>query len=125
MGIPYVGPAPTNAKDLATKGYSDGYAGINFQTGTSYTPTADDPGKLVSLFNASPITLTLPPASGVDIPVGRTIDFVQLGAGAVTIVAGSSVTIYSTPSLVLRAQYSTITAIKLDVNLWLVVGDLA
>jgi hypothetical protein len=43
----------------------------------------------------------------------------------VTFVAGASATVNGTPSLVTRAQYSAVTAIKRAANTWLLVGDLA
>jgi hypothetical protein len=52
---------------------------FNNQTGTTYTLVAADNGKVVTLNNASAITLTIP-----DLGVGFNCLVVQLGAGAVT-----------------------------------------
>lgn len=101
------------------------YVGINAQTGTTYTPVLTDQGKLVTLTNASAITLTLPQNSAVAFPVGTQIDCVGLGAGLVTFAAGTGATVNGTPTLVTRAQYSAATLIKISTNGWLVVGDLA
>lgn len=100
------------------------YAGINAQTGTAYTPVITDQGKLVTLTNAAAITVTLPQDSALAIPIGNTIDFVGLGAGLVTFVAGAGAT-KNPAATVTRAQYSAATAIKVAANTWLVVGDLA
>lgn len=97
---------------------------INAQTGTTFTPALTDSGKLVSLSNTSGITVTLPQDSAVPFPVGSRIDFVSLNTGLVTFTNGSGATVNGTPSLVLRAQWSSATAIKRAANTWVVVGDL-
>jgi hypothetical protein len=98
---------------------------INTQTGTTYTTVLADQSKLVTLNNASAITLTIPANSSVAYPVGTKIDFAQLGAGQVTFAGAGGVTINSTPTLKLRAQYSAATCIKIATDTWLLVGDLA
>jgi len=98
---------------------------INAQTGTSYTTVLGDASKLVTLSNASAITVTIPPNSSVAYPVGTKIDFAQIGAGQVTVAEGSGVTVNSTPTLKFRAQYSGATCIKTATDTWLLVGDLA
>lgn len=105
----------------ATRGL---YVGINAQTGTTYTPVLADRGKLVTLTNAAAITVTLPQNSAVAFPISTSIDFVGLGAGKPTFAAGTGATVVGTPSLVARAQYSAVSAIKISTNGWLIVGDL-
>ena len=68
---------------------------INAQTGTTYTTVLADDGKLVTCDNASPIALTIPPASSVAYGIGTQINIMQLGAGQVTITAGAGVTLRS------------------------------
>lgn len=103
--------------------------GINAQTGTTYTTVLDDNGKLVTLSNASAITLTIPPNSSVAYPVGAQLNLAQLGAGQVTFAQGSGVTIVSTGATAsapkLRAQYSTATAVQTSTDNWLVMGDIS
>jgi hypothetical protein len=101
------------------------YVGINNQTGTSYAPVLADRGKIVTLSNASPITVTLPSDATTAFPIGTQIDLVGIGAGLVTFVAGGGATVNGTPSLVTRAQFSAVSAIKRAANTWLLVGDLA
>ena len=98
---------------------------LNAQTGTTYTLVLGDASKLVTLTNAGAITLTIPPNSSVAFPVGTKVDLAQLGAGQVTVAEGSGVTVNSTPTLKLRAQYSAATCIKTATDTWLLVGDLA
>jgi hypothetical protein len=100
---------------------------FNAQTGTSYTlVSADAENKLVTLSNASAITLTVPPSV---FTVGQQINIAQIGAGQVTLAQGAGVTITSTGGTAsapkCRAQYSAATIICTASNTFLVVGDLA
>jgi len=100
---------------------------INAQTGTTYTTiAADAAAKLVTLTNASAITVTIAPGL---YSIGEQINFAQLGAGQVTFQGGAGVTVVSTGTTAAtpkcRVQYSTATAICTAANTWLVVGDIA
>lgn len=99
---------------------------FNAQTGTTYTLVAADLGKLVTLSNASGITLTVPPSV---FSAGNQIHIQQIGAGQVTLAQGSGVTITSTGATAsapkLRAQYSAATIICTGSNTFTVLGDLA
>ena len=97
---------------------------INSQT-QSYTLALSDQFKQVEVLNASANTVTVPPDSSVNFPVGTTIVVVQTGAGQTTIAAGSGVTINSTPGLKLRSQWSVAVLTKRLSNTWLASGDLA
>lgn len=98
---------------------------INAQTGTSYTLALADASKLVTLSNASPVTLFIPTNASVPFPVGTTIDFAQLGAGQVTFTPNSGATINGTPGLKTRSQYSGASIAKIATDTWLLVGDLS
>jgi hypothetical protein len=100
---------------------------ITAQTGTTDTPVAADASaKLVTLTNASAITVTI--AAGL-YAIGEQINFAQLGAGQVTFQGDTGVTVVSTGATAAtpkcRVQYSTATAICTATNTWLVVGDIA
>lgn len=100
---------------------------FNAQTGTTYTlVAADAENKLVTLSNASAITLTVPPSV---FTTGQQINIAQIGAGQVTLAQGAGVTITSTAASAsapkCRAQYSAATIICTASNTFLVVGDLA
>jgi hypothetical protein len=114
--------AVTPAGVLATRGL---YVGVNAQTGTTYTPVLADQGKMVTLSNAAAITVSLPQDSDVAYPVGSWIDFAVINTGMVTFVAGSGATVNGTPSLVSRARWSAVTAVKYAANSWIIIGDLA
>jgi hypothetical protein len=96
---------------------------INVQTGTTYSLVLSDVNKLITLSNASPVTLTIPTNSVVAFPIGTTVDAVQYGVGQLTI-SGAGVTIRNTPGNKARAQYSGVTMIKIATDEWLLVGDL-
>lgn len=124
--------AGNSSTRLATTAYVQGelssirgtYAGINAQTGTTYSAVLSDVAKLVTVTNASAITVTLPKDATQAVPIGARIDFVQLGAGKITFAAESGATVNGTPTLITRAQYSAVTAVKIAANTWLLIGDM-
>jgi hypothetical protein len=91
---------------------------FNTQTGTTYTLVFTDANKIVTLNNASAVTVTVPLNTSVGFLTGTRIKLVQLGAGAVTVDAAVGVVIYST-SLSLGAQYETGWLTKLSADTWL------
>ena len=96
------------------------------ETGTTYTLVAGNLNQLVTLNNASPITLTVPPSV---FSAGDVINIAQIGAGQVTLAQGAGVTITSTGATSsapkLRARYSAASIICTASNTFLVVGDIA
>jgi hypothetical protein len=94
--------------------------GFNVQTGTAYTLVATDQDTLVTLNNASAITLTVPPSI---FTAGMAINIQQLGAGQVTVAAGSGVTITGTGTK-LRAQYSAAVILCTGSNAFTLLGDI-
>jgi hypothetical protein len=62
-------------------------ANMNTQTGTTYTLATTDNGKIITINNASPITLTVP-----SLFAGFNCMIIQLGAGQITL-SGSGTTI--------------------------------
>ena len=98
---------------------------LNTQTGTTYTLVAGDAGDLVTLTNSSPITLTVPTNASVPFATGSQITIVQSGAGNVTVVGATGVTVNSADAdLKLRVQWSAATLIKLGTNNWVLIGDI-
>jgi hypothetical protein len=97
---------------------------INAQTGTSYGPVLADNGKLVTLSNANPITLTVPTNASTPYPTGAQVNIEQIGAGQVTIVGDTGVTVNGTGTK-LRTQWSAATLVKLGTDSWTLIGDLA
>jgi hypothetical protein len=97
---------------------------LNAQTGTTYTPVLADNGKLVTLSNASAITLTVPTNASVAYPIGAQINIEAIGAGQVTVVGDTGVTVNGTGTK-LRVQWSAATLVKLGTDSWTLVGDLS
>ena len=94
---------------------------INAQTGTTYTIVSGDLNKLVTLSNASAITVTIP--NGV-FTAGQQINFQQIGAGQVTF-ASDGTTTFTGIGTKLRAQYSASTLICTGTNTFTLIGDIA
>ena len=109
-----------------TEGVNDlAFGQFNAQTGTTYTLALTDAAKVVSLTNASPITLTVPPNRSVAFPRGTQVLLYQGGAGQVTITAGAGVTIRSQGTkLKLYAQYAVAGLLKVDTDEWVAFGNL-
>jgi hypothetical protein len=106
--------------------------GVNTQTGTTYTPVLSDNGKIVTLNNASAISVTIPTNASVAYPVGAQINFAWItGAGQPTIsaVTSGTTTIISTgatsASPKLRVVNSVATCVKIATDIWIVMGDIA
>ena len=94
---------------------------FNPQTGTTYTLASSDNGKIVTLSNASAITLTIPSAVFTS---GNQIHIQQIGAGQVTI-ANDGTSSFTGTGTKLRAQYSAATVICTGTNTFTIVGDIA
>ncbi len=120
------GPTGTTGATGATGATGPTLVGFNTQTGTTYTLVIGDKDKLVTLNNASAITLTVPPSvfSANDI-----VNIAQFGAGQVTLAQGAGVTIQSTGATTtapkLRMNKSSASIICTASNTFLVVGDIA
>jgi hypothetical protein len=113
----------------STKEFTPNTIATNAQTGTTYTLVLTDRDKLVTLSNASAITLTVPLNSSVAYATGAIINVQQIGAGQVTIEGASGVTLTSTGATATtpktRAQYSAASIIKTGTDSWTVIGDIA
>ena len=102
---------------------SQGWLGINDQTGTTYTTVIGDAGYLIRLDNAAAITLTIPTNASVAYPVGTIMYFRQVGAGTVTI-GGGGVTFNSPDDLIMGVTDESMKIIKVDTDEWDVVKDI-
>jgi hypothetical protein len=108
-----------------TEGVNDlAFGQFNAQTGTTYTLVLTDVAKVVSLTNASAITLTIPTNASVAFPTGTQILLYQGGAGQVT-VGGAGVTIRSQGTkLKLFGQYAVGGLLKVGTDEWVLFGNL-
>jgi len=107
----------------ATIGTSIINLALNAQTGTTYTPVLADNGKLVTLSNASAITLTVPTNASVAYAVGAQINIQAIGAGQVTVAGDTGVTVNGTGTK-LRVQWSAATLVKVATDTWTLIGDI-
>lgn len=94
---------------------------LNAQTGTTYTLLSSDVYKMVTLSNASAITVTVP--NGV-FTTGQYINLQQLGAGQVTVQSDGTTTITGTGTK-LRTQYSAASLLCTGTNTFTLIGDIA
>lgn len=101
---------------------------FNAQIGTTYTLALSDAdfGVMVTLNNSGAITLTVPTAASVAFPVGATINLVQIGAGQVTVVGDTGVTVSSQGGKTkTNGQYAVASLVKLTTDGWLLFGNVA
>jgi hypothetical protein len=98
---------------------------FNAQTGTTYTLALSDAFKIVTLSNASAITVTVPKNATVAIPVGWRADFYWLGVGKPTFAPEDGAVTLEHPvsdTLAMAERYSFCTLVKRDTDTWAVIG---
>ena len=101
------------------------YAATTTQTGTFPTLQLSDQNGIVTMENASPITLTVPTNASQAFPTRTEIHLIQLGAGTVTVSPDSGVTINSTGNKRrINGQYAWAKLIKTGENEWFLYGDI-
>ena len=114
-----------NAAESAVEFVAGGKVDIKSVSGTSYTVLATDAGKVVHFTNAAAVTVTVPKNT---LTQGDVVCFRQSGAGQVTLVAASGVTLNSTDSLLsTRKQHAQIAIVcddaTTDANVFGVLGE--
>ena len=108
---------PTTISNQVFYGNANSY---NDQTGTTYTLVAGDNGKIVTVSNASAITVTVP----ASLPTGFNCTVVQKGAGQITF-AASSTTLNNRQSFTKTAgQYAAVAVIMYASNTFILQGDM-
>lgn len=96
-------------------------APINAQTGTTYTLVPGDCGKIITLSNASAITVTVPTGLGA----GFNCVLVQIGAGQVTF-SPSSTTVNNRQSHTkIAGQYGAVGLVAYTATVFVLSGDTA
>lgn len=90
---------------------------------STYTFALADAATVVESTSASAVNFTVPNNTTVPFPTGTVIELCQYGAGQVTLVPGSGVTLNSPAGLKTRAQYSTVSLRKRGTNEWQIAGD--
>jgi len=93
---------------------------IQDQSGTTYTLVLGDAFKTVSLDNASAVAVTVPLNSSVAFSTSDRVDFINEGAGQVTVSGASGVTINDTNAGSFTIdQYGGATLIKVGTDAWI------
>jgi hypothetical protein len=90
----------------------------------STTLALSDADRVVEMNSASPVSVTIPAMATVPWVKGQMLEVVQLGAGQVTFVPDTGVTLRTPRSLTTRAQYSTVRLRMRATNEWVLDGDL-
>lgn len=91
----------------------------------NYVLALHDSGKTITMNSSSAVTVTVPTNDTAAFPVGTVITVIQTGTGATSFVQASGVTIRSKNSYkVLNTQYSGAQLVKLETDIWVLLGDL-
>jgi hypothetical protein len=96
-------------------------SGVRTLTGTTYTFLSTDNGDVLTMNNASPITVTVP--SGL--PVGYSVTVIQLGAGQVSFTAsGTTINSYQSYTKI-AGQHGSASLISYSSNVFNLAGSLS
>lgn len=119
------GSGVRRAKSGAALTLSSGGASTVEITGASATLALTHADRFVKFNNSTAQTITIPPQSSVAWPDGAQIEGAQWGAGAVTFVAGSGVTLRKSSKITATtdAQYAPIGLKRVAANEWLLFGQ--
>lgn len=85
---------------------------VNVQTGTTYTVSVTDHGRYVTLNNAAAVTVTVPQGLGREFCT----TLLQLGAGQVTAVGATGVTVNAYGGAKTPAQYGTLSLVAVAID---------
>lgn len=80
--------------------------------------TLDDDGKALYVYSSSPVTVTLPLNSAVQLPIGSEITVYRMGTGSVSLAAAEGVTLYCADALNALEQYDSAKLKKWEANVW-------
>lgn len=89
------------------------------------TCVVTDAFKMLKSTGAAAQTATIPPMSDVAWVKGDQISFYQYGAGALTVAAGTGVTINTPSTLIVNEQYGTMVIVMDDDDQWFIAGRMA
>ena len=84
---------------------------------SGFTLELSDVGKYIRVNSATDVVVTVP---DLNFPTGACISFEQVGAGTITITAGTGVTVNG--EVISGGQYKVIQIIKVSFKEWTVVG---
>ena len=124
---------PSSTGDVLSAAMYNGLVtfAVNPQTGTTYTiVNGDGYQTLITMSNASANTLKIPTNATSPYAVGTVITVLNKGAGVCTIsaVTSGTTTVLSAGSVAASptlAQYKSAALIKVDTDIWYVVGAIS
>ena len=91
---------------------------------TIHTLEAGDEGRLLEINSEANTTITIPPDSVYNFPVGTQIDIIRIGTGQVFIEGANNVVVDAAENaFTLRTQFSAAGLIKRSANRWIIIGD--
>ena len=121
-GFSAAGGITFNGTVASNSGYQITSATINGQTGTSYSLTASDNGKIITMSNGATSTVTI--IAGL--PVGYSTMVIQLGTGQVGFTAASGVTMNAYASgFKISGQHGAASIVSYATNIFNVSGTLS
>ena len=120
------GNLDVNGNDITGNPAIDGRRAIIVETEPSRTLSLEDAGDFIIATNDEPTTITIPTNNSVAFTTGTEIDFIQKGAGELTIQAEDGVTLNGVGggSTLITAQWGGATIKKIDRNEWIIVGKI-
>jgi hypothetical protein len=98
---------------------------VQTSNATAIQPVLSDENTMTTATSNAPVTITLPQNSVEPFPIGAEVDYLQMGSGQLTFIAGSGAQVFGTPGLKTRSQYSGATAKLIATSMWIVMGDLS
>lgn len=121
------GDLDVNGNDITGNPAIDGRRAIVTEAETERILTLEDAGDfVVTTSEDSDITVIIPTNADVEFPIGTEIDFIQKGAGALTIAGDAAVTLngVSGGRTAITAQWGGATIKKIDTDEWVIVGKI-
>lgn len=96
---------------------------INAQTGSSYTFVLGDAWKCITFSNGT-VALTVPTNASVAIPVGTTVEVINIAASGDITITTTGLTVHNAVGLKIGPKKGA-TFKKLDTNTWAIIGGLS
>ena len=120
------GDLDVNGNDITGNPAIDGRRAIITEAEIERTLALTDAGDFIITTSADATTVTIPTNDSVAFTTGTEIDFIQKGAGALTIAADTDVTLngVSAGSTAITSQWGGATIKKIDTDEWVIVGKI-
>lgn len=99
------------------------YSSVSTIVDAAYTLVLEDVNRFINVDVSSAAQISIPNDSILDFPVGSAIGVHQGGAGQVSIIGDTGVTVNCAGDPTTSAQFSVISLVKVSANCWTVTGD--